>query len=114
MAKKATIYHNPRCTKSREALALLRAEGIDPEIVEYLKTPPDRATLAELARRLGVHPRAMIRKKEHAALGLKATDDADELLDRMAAHPEIIERPIVVSGRKARIGRPAESVLEIF
>jgi arsenate reductase len=112
--KQVTIYHNPRCTKSRETLALLREQGIEPEIVEYLHDPPDAATLRDLLKKLGLQPAALIRKKEHQALNLPPTDDPDELIDRMAAHPEIIERPIVVAGRQARLGRPPEQVLDIL
>lgn len=111
---KVTIYHNPRCTKSRQTLALIEEQGITPEVIEYLKTPPDRATLKKLLKQLGKSPAEVIRKKEHRALGLPDTDDSEELLQRMADHPEIIERPIVVSGGKARLGRPPEDVLEIL
>jgi arsenate reductase len=110
---KVIIYHNARCTKSRETLALLRDQGIEPEVIEYLETPPDENTLRDLLRKLGKTPAELIRKKEHQALGLPPTDDPDELIARMAAHPQIIERPIVVCGNKARLGRPPEQVLEI-
>ena len=109
-----TIYHNPRCSKSRQTLALLQERGEDLEIVEYLKTPPDANTIRQLAQALGVPPGEMIRRKEHAALGLAPSKDPEELIQRMAAHPEIIERPIVVRGDVARIGRPPESVLPIL
>lgn len=109
-----TIYHNPRCTKSRQTLDLLRQRGIEPEVVEYLKTPPDAATIAELIKKLGIQPAQLVRRKEHQALGLASTDDPQELIARMAAHPEIIERPIVVKGGKACLGRPPEQVLEIL
>lgn len=111
---KTTIYHNPRCTKSRQTLALLREHGVEPDVVEYLKTPPDAATLKKLLKKLGLAPRDVIRKKEYRALGLPETDDADELIERIAAHPEILERPIVVRGNQARLGRPPENVLEIL
>lgn len=110
---KVTIYHNPRCSKSRQTLALLREQNIEPEVVEYLKTPPDEATLVALLKKLGMQPQQLIRKKEHAQLNLSDTDNRDELIARMASHPEIIERPIVVCGRKACLGRPPENVLEI-
>ena len=109
-----TIYHNPRCSKSRQTLALLRDRGIHPEVVEYLATPPDTATLTKLIELLGVTPAELIRDKEYQTLGLPATDDPRELIERMAAHPEIIQRPIVVSGSQARLGRPPERVLEIL
>lgn len=111
---KVTIYHNPRCTKSRQTLALLRENNVEPEVIEYLKDPPDKATLDGLVKKLGIAPAQLIRKKEHRELGLPETDDADELLTQMAANPKIIERPIVVVGQKARLGRPPENVLEIL
>jgi arsenate reductase (glutaredoxin) len=112
-----TIYHNPRCSKSRETLALLEARGISPRVIEYLKTPPDRATIAALLRKLGISARELVRRKEaeFVTLGLDApgvTEDA--LIDAMASHPRLIERPIVVVDRRARIGRPPEAVLEIL
>ncbi len=113
-ASQVTIYHNPRCTKSRETLALLRVHGIEPTVIEYLKTPPDAKTLKGLLKKLGNSPIELIRRKEYRALGLDDTNDADTLIARMAAHPEIIERPIVVRGNAARVGRPPETVLEIL
>jgi arsenate reductase len=112
-----TIYHNPRCAKSREALALLEARGISPRVIEYLKTPPDRATIAALLRKLGIPARDLVRRKEaeFATLGLDAAGVTEEaLIDAMASHPRLIERPIVVVDRRARIGRPPEAVLEIL
>lgn len=109
-----TIYHNPRCTKCRQTLTLLKEQGVEPEVVEYLKTPPDAATLRDLLNKLGLSPRQLIREKEYRALGLPETDDADELISRMVAHPQIIERPIVVTESAARLGRPPEQVLEIL
>ena len=112
-----TIYHNPRCSKSRQTLELLEAHGIKPRVIEYLKSPPDRATLAALLRKLGLPARDLVRHKEpeFAELGLDAPGiSEDALLDAMAAHPKLIERPIVVAGRQARIGRPPEAVLEIL
>ena len=111
---KVTIYHNPRCSKSRQTLALLQGRGQEPEVVEYLKTPPDEKTLARLVQQLGIEPRQLIRNQEYRQLGLPETDDPGELIARMAVHPEIIERPIVVCGGKARLGRPPESVLGIL
>jgi arsenate reductase len=110
-----TIYHNPRCSKSRQALEFLRGEGIEPTIVEYLKTPPSSDELRRILRLLGKRPRAIMREKEAAAVGLD--DDAlsdDELIAGMVEHPEVIERPIVVSGERAALGRPPEAVLEIL
>ena len=111
---KVTIYHNPRCTKSRQTLALLREKGVEPEIVEYLKTPPDEKTLSQLIRQLGIEPHELIREKEYRELNLTKTDDPDDLITRMATHPQILERPIVVCGKNARLGRPPEKVLEIL
>lgn len=112
-----TIYHNPRCSKSRQTLQLLRDRGVEPQIVQYLDTPPDAATLDGILAGLGMEPRDLMRRKEapYAALNLK-----DEALDRavlitaMVANPILIERPIVVSGGKVALGRPPESVLEIL
>lgn len=109
-----TIYHNPRCAKSRQTLQLLRERGVEPQIVEYLQTPPDKATLRKLLKQLGIQPAELIRKKEYRELGLPDTEDSDELIARMAAHPQIIERPIVVAGGQARLGRPPENVLTIL
>jgi arsenate reductase len=110
-----TIYHNPRCGKSRDTLALLEKRGIQPRIVEYLKTPPDAATLKQLLKQLGLKPRQLLRKKEAAEAGLddpKLSDD--QLIAGMVKHPITIERPIVVNGDKAALGRPPEPVLEIL
>jgi len=112
--KRVTIYHNPRCSKSRQTLSLLEENGVEPDVVEYLKTPPDEATIKNLVEMLGIEPQQLIRKKEHAALGLSASDDPKELIKRMATNPQIIERPIVVSGKKARLGRPPENVLDLL
>ncbi len=92
----------------------MREQNIEPEIVEYLKTPPDAETLRGLLKKLGMNPADVIRKKEYQALGLPPTDDPEELIARIVAHPEILERPIVVVGRQARLGRPPENVLEIL
>ena len=112
-----TIYHNPRCSKSRETLQLLKDKGIEPDVVEYLKDPPDAATLDALLRKLGIEPIELIRKKEapYAELGLEQKQhDRKALIDAMVAHPVLIERPIVVKGKQARLGRPPEKVLEII
>ena len=111
------IYHNPRCSKSRQTLELLRERGIEPEIVEYLKTPPDELMLARLLKQLGIGPRDLLRTKEpeYAALGLADPGlDDDALIRAMAEHPKLIERPIVVHGRRAVLGRPPEKVLELL
>ena len=112
-----TIYHNPRCSKSRATLQWLEAKGLKPKIVEYLKTPPSAAELKSIIKKLGLKPRDLIRKGEplYAELGLEDRDLSDDrLIALMAKHPILIERPIVVSGGKAAIGRPPEKVLEIL
>jgi len=111
------IYHNPRCSKSRETLALLESRGIAPEVVEYLATPPDAATLAGLLDKLGLEPRELMRRKEPEYAELNLADPAlsrEALIDAMVAHPSLIERPIVVVGDKAALGRPPEQVLAIL
>lgn len=105
-----TIYHNPRCTKSRQTLARLHEKGVEPTVVEYLKNPPDAATLRRLVKQLGVSPQQLVRAKEHQALGLPQPENDEAWIERMAAHPQIIERPIVVAGGKAVLGRPPENV----
>ncbi len=112
------IYHNPRCTKSRETLALLEDRGIQPQVIRYLDTPPDAATLRALLKQLGFSSaRQLMRHKEEeyksAGLDNPALSE-DELLAAMIAHPKLIERPIVVANGQARIGRPPEQVLEIL
>jgi arsenate reductase (glutaredoxin) len=112
-----TIYHNPRCSKSRQTLKLLEDKGIEPEIVLYLDTPPDKATLEELLGKLGIEPRNLLRKGEadYKENKLKNPDLSDEqLIDFMAKYPKLIERPIVISGKKAALGRPPEAVLDIL
>jgi arsenate reductase len=112
-----TIYHNPRCTKSRETLALLEKKGIKPRVVEYLKTPPDAATLDGLLTKLRLDPIDLIRKGEpiYKELGLEnKKSDRQALIRAMVENPILIERPIVVKGSQARIGRPPEKVLEIL
>ena len=93
---------------------MLREQGVEPTIVEYLNDAPDEKQLAQLIGKLGIEASELIRKKEHRALGLPDTDDDAELISRMANHPEIIERPIVVAGKKAVLGRPPENVLDIL
>ena len=110
------IYHNPRCSKSRATLALLQERGLEPRVVEYLETPLDAGRLEDLAKKLGRAPSEFVRSKEDAyrEAGLsKQSSDAD-LLRAMAAHPILVERPIVVNGARAAIGRPPEDVLEIL
>lgn len=112
-----TIYHNPNCGTSRNVLALIRNAGVEPTVIEYLKTPPDRATLVDLLRRMGIRPRQLLREKgtPYAELGLAAdhwTDD--ELLDQMLADPILINRPIVVTPWGVKLCRPSETVLDIL
>ncbi len=111
------IYHNPRCSKSRQTLQLIEARGLKPKIVEYLKTPPSEAELKALLMKLGLRPRDILRTCEPLAaeLGLKDDGVKDEaLIASMVANPVLIERPIVVNGSKAAIGRPPENVLAIL
>jgi arsenate reductase len=117
MQPAVTIYHNPACGTSRNALALIRAAGIEPTIVEYLKAPPDRVTLVDLLKRLGMLPRELLRETgtPYAELGLAArhwTDD--QLIDHILAHPILMNRPVVVTPWGARLCRPSEVVLEIL
>ncbi|MDH0648972.1 arsenate reductase (glutaredoxin) [Pseudomonas sp. GD03858] len=112
-----TLYHNPRCSKSRGALELLEARGLAPTIVRYLETPPDAATLEQLLGKLGIGARQLLRtgEDEYKALDLvnPALSDA-QLIKAMVEHPKLIERPILVAGSKAVVGRPPEKVLEIL
>lgn len=112
-----TIYHNPACGTSRNALELIRKAGIEPTVIEYLRTPPDRAKLLELLERMGMRPRELLREKgtPYAELGLGADHWSDEqLIDQMLAHPILINRPIVVTPRGVKLCRPSETVLEIL
>ncbi|QQD19755.1 arsenate reductase (glutaredoxin) [Spongiibacter nanhainus] len=112
-----TIYHNPRCSKSRQTLQLLEENGIEAEVIRYLETPPDAATLAELLEKLGLEPRQLLRKgeAEYKELGLADSSlSDDDLIKAMVAAPKLIERPIVVKGARAVLGRPPENVLELI
>ena len=113
-----SIYHNPRCSKSRATLALLQEKGIAAEVVLYLDTPPDVPTLHALLQKLGMHSaRALMRRNEELYKTLDLANSAlseDQLLQAMVQHPKLIERPIVINGDRARIGRPPEAVLELF
>ena len=111
---KATIWHNPRCSKSRETLAILQeTPGVEVEVVEYLKTPPTREKLAALYERAGMTPRQGLRMAEDAARSLKYAD-ADAILDAMMVDPILIERPLVETEKGVRLGRPPEKVREIL
>lgn len=112
-----TILHNPRCSKSRQTLALLKERGVEPEIVEYLATPPTTQGLKEILAKLGLGPRDIIRKGEAIYKELELGDSSlpdNALITAMVEHPILIERPIVMKGDKAAVGRPPESVLEIL
>lgn len=112
-----TIYHNPACGTSRNTLALIRNAGVEPTVIEYLKTPPDRKTLEELIRRMAISPRQLLREKgtPYAQLGLDAPHWTDaQLLDHMLAHPILINRPIVVTPWGVKLCRPSEAVLDIL
>jgi arsenate reductase (glutaredoxin) len=110
-----TIYHNPRCNTSRRTLALLREKGVEPTIIEYLKTPYTADQLKKLVGQLNIPAKRLVRKKEAAAAGIDPeTMSEDALIAAMAEHPIIVERPIVVSGRKAALGRPPEAVLSVL
>lgn len=111
------LYHNPRCSKSRQALQLLQDRGVQPELILYLNTPPDIATLDAICRLIGVEPQAIVRFKEDRAreLGLKPDDQRprSEWLQLLATNPELIERPIAVADGHAVVGRPPENVLKL-
>ena len=112
-----TLYHNPRCSKSRGALELLEARGLAPTVVRYLETPPSAADLRTLLGKLGLTARQLLRsgEEEYQTLGLAdASLSEDQLIEAMVAHPRLIERPILVVGDKAVVGRPPEKVLEIL
>ncbi len=110
---KATIYHNPRCGTSRNALAMLEESGADVTVIEYLKSPPSREELKRLYERAGITPRQGLRAKEEAAAGLAGAGD-EEILDAMMKDPILIERPLVETDKGARLARPAETVKEIL
>jgi arsenate reductase len=117
MTGDVTIYHNPRCSKSRATLELLRRQGIEPRIVEYLKTPPSQSELARLLDLLGMQPRELMRRKEaeYRELGLEDSNlKKRDLIRAMHDTPKLIERPIVVANGRAALGRPPEQVLEIL
>jgi arsenate reductase len=115
MAGDAVIYHNPRCSTSRKTLELLRDNAIEPKVVEYLKTPPSRTELVKMIRAAGIEVRAAVRKREalYAELNLADASD-DQLLDAMAEHPILIERPFVVTSKGTRLARPVDMVREIL
>ena len=111
------IYHNPKCSKSRMALTILREHGIEPRMVEYLKTPFNRASLRELLRKLGLHARDILRDGEEEYRMLKLDDPAlteDALMEAVVQHPVLLQRPIVVQGARAVLARPPEKVKMLF
>ena len=113
----ATIYHNPKCSKSRQTLELLKENGITPTIIEYLKTPPTAEELKKILAQLEMSPRDLMRKKEGIYSELKLDDSSlsnDDLIGFMIQHPILIERPIVLTNGKAVLGRPPELVLDIL
>ena len=111
------IYHNPRCSKSRQTLALLQEQGIEPQVIEYLTQPPSKSQLKKILSLLGLQPRDLMRKKEPEYLDNHLDDPGltkVQLIEAMVKHPKLIERPIVIHGDKAALGRPPENVLEIL
>ena len=115
MSGETTIYHNPKCSTSRKTLDLLRDNGIEPTLIQYLKTPPSRAELVKIIKNAGIDVRTAVRKREslYAELNLADADD-DELLDAMVEHPILIERPFVVTPKGTRLARPIDAVREIL
>ena len=111
------IYHNPRCSKSRQTLQLLEEHQISPEVVEYLNTPPSKEELSEILSMLGLAPRQLMRTKEAEYKELGLDDESlsrEQLIEAMVANPKLIERPIVINNGKAAIGRPPETILDIL
>jgi arsenate reductase len=116
MGASVTIYHNPRCSKSRDTLALIEGKGIEPQVIEYLKTPPTKEELRGLLKKLGMKPGQLVRKGEDVykqKFAGKVLSD-EQWLDALAKNPILIERPIVVKGSQAVLGRPPENVLALF
>ena len=113
---KPTIWHNPRCSKSRNAVTLLEEKGIDADVVKYLDTPPSKEELKEVLKMLGISARELMRTKEaiYKELDLKEVSDEEQLIEAMAEHPKLIERPIVIKDGKAVIGRPIENIIDLL
>ena len=111
-----TIWHNPRCSKSRNAAALLEEKGIDAEVVKYLDTPPSKEEIIEVLKMLGLSARELMRTKEeiYKELNLKEVRDEEKLIEAMAENPKLIERPIVIKDGKAVIGRPIENIIDLL
>ncbi len=114
MGDAVQIWHNPRCSKSRQTLAILQERGIEPEILSYLDAPPSVQTLRAVAGQLGITAREWIRRKDAAAAGLADETSEDVLFQAMHDNPRLIERPVVITAQGARLGRPPEQVLEIL
>jgi arsenate reductase len=115
MATDAVIYHNPKCSTSRKTLELLRDNGIEPDVVQYLKTPPSRSELVKMIRAAGIDVRTAVRKREALYTELSLADASDDqLLDAMTEHPILIERPFVVTSKGTRLARPVDTVREIL
>jgi arsenate reductase (glutaredoxin) len=112
----ATIYHNPRCTKSRQAMQAIDELGVEVDVVRYLDTPPDEATLRSILAALDVAPAELVRRERWAELGITADDvaTADGVVAVLLAHPELMQRPVVMKGDRAVIGRPTERVTELL
>jgi len=111
-----TIWHNPRCSKSRAGLAYLQDKGIEPNVVKYLDNPPSPDELKDILSKLGMSPKELMRTKEaiYKELGLKGVDDEEALIEAMCQNPKLIERPIVINANKAVVARPAEKIEEIL
>ena len=111
-----TIWHNPRCSKSRNAVTLLEEKGIDADVVKYLDTPPTKEELVALLKMLGISARELMRTKEaiYRELNLKEETDEDKLIEAMVENPKLIERPIVIKDGKAAIGRPIENIIDLL
>ena len=110
------IWHNPRCSKSRQTMDILSEKGVDTDVIKYLEQTPSVEEIKEVLKKLNISARELMRTKEdeYKELGLKDEDDEEKLIEAMAAHPKLIERPIVIKGEKAFLGRPPEKVLELF
>jgi len=111
-----TIWHNPRCSKSRNAATLLEERGIEAEVVKYLDTPPSKEEIKEVLKMLGISARELMRTKEaiYKELNLKNVEDEEKLIEAMAEHPKLIERPVVIKDGKAALGRPIEKIIELI
>ncbi len=111
-----TIWHNPRCGKSRDAAKLLEEKGIDADVVKYLETPPSKKELKAVLKMLGISARELMRTKEdiYKELNLKEESDEEKLIDAMVENPKLIERPVVIKDGKAAIGRPLENIIDIL